>query len=91
MYIHRCEIESLADGKAKVTGPCFVTGKPHSVICDQVGLFRYMGGYGKVQDCFPDMSTDNREFLISGTSPEGWKEMFGEEEDTNEEAETTTL
>lgn len=39
-----------------------------------------------VQDAFPHLSADLREQIISGTHPECWKEMFGDD-DENEEAE----
>lgn len=28
-----------------------------------------------VQDAFPNLSTDDREFIISGTTPEEWEKM----------------
>lgn len=31
-----------------------------------------------VQDIFPNLTPPEREFLISGTTPDEWKEMFGE-------------
>lgn len=33
-----------------------------------------------IQDVFPHLSVDEREFLISGTSSEQWEKIFGEEE-----------
>lgn len=32
-----------------------------------------------VQSEFPDYSTDDREFLVSGCTPEEWEELLGEE------------
>lgn len=34
-----------------------------------------------VQDAFPFLSPDEREFLMTGTTPTEWKEMMREEED----------
>lgn len=34
-----------------------------------------------VQNAFPKLSADDREFLISGTSPAGWAEIFEGKED----------
>ena len=31
-----------------------------------------------VQNAFPNLSADEREFLISGITPEEWESMFGE-------------
>lgn len=33
-----------------------------------------------VQRCFPTMSAENREMLVSGTCPKCWDSMFGGEE-----------
>ena len=33
-----------------------------------------------VQDAFPRLNADEREFLISGMTPEKWEETFGPEE-----------
>lgn len=37
-----------------------------------------------VQDVFPHLDTDMREWMISGTHPHCWKEVFGEEDDEEE-------
>ena len=62
------------------TGPCLGTGKPYSVTVPADGLNECHRG-ASVQDAFPNLSADDREFLISGFSPEGWKLMFGSEDD----------
>ena len=33
-----------------------------------------------IQDYLPNESPETREFLISGISPMGWKQMFGDED-----------
>ena len=33
-----------------------------------------------VQDAFPNLDKEQREFLISGITPQEWKDTFGEEE-----------
>ena len=33
------------------------------------------------QDAFPQLSADEREFYISGTTPEEWNAMFGDEDE----------
>jgi hypothetical protein len=32
------------------------------------------------QDAFPNLSADDREFIISGLTPEDWKALYGEPE-----------
>ena len=34
-----------------------------------------------VQDAFPNLDKEQREFLISGITPDEWNNTFGEEED----------
>ena len=62
------------------TGPCMVTGRPYSVTVLAKELFAYRQDI-HIQDAMPSVSAEDREFLISGTSPEGWKEVFGSEEE----------
>ena len=42
------------------------------------GWAKYMKGE-HVQNCFPEMSADDREFLISGICPTCWDKTFGED------------
>ena len=64
-------------------GPCVVTGKEQRVTVMAVDLFRYRQG-GYVQDAFPYLSKGDREFLISGTSDEGWQILFGDSSESDE-------
>lgn len=59
-----------------VTGRCYVTGKPHSVSVPTKGLTEWLNGV-LIGDAMPAVNKDDREFLLSGTSPEGWEKMFG--------------
>lgn len=62
------------------TGPCVVTKKPYSVAVPAEGLYKYhQGAY--IQDAFPGLSPDDREFLMSGTSPAGWHQLYGKDEE----------
>lgn len=38
------------------------------------GYMKYKAGH-LVQDCFPEMSADDREFLITGICPKCWDSM----------------
>ena len=42
-------------------------------------LDRWTGGE-LIQDVFPDLEIDQREFLMTGITPEEWTRTFGEEE-----------
>jgi len=65
-------------------GRCVVTGKEQRVTVKAQDLFRYRQG-GYIQECFPYLSKGDREFLISGTSDEGWKQLFGDPDEDSEE------
>ncbi len=54
------------------TGPCRITDKDYSVEIKGENLFRF-----RQTDNVLDLglSVDDREFVISGTSPEGWSEL----------------
>lgn len=43
-------------------------------------LFRYAGGKERIQDVFPHLNADEREFLMTGITAKEWKDAFGEEE-----------
>ena len=58
------------------TGRCVVTGKMYSVEVPGEELYAYRQGK-HIQDAMPSVSAEDREFLISGTSPEGWEQLFG--------------
>ena len=62
------------------TGPCIVTGDEYSVQVPMEGFERYSGG-APIQEAFPDLPAQDREFLISGTSPVGWTQLFGDVDD----------
>ena len=34
-----------------------------------------------LQDCAPHLSADDREFIMTGVTPEEWGEAFGDDED----------
>jgi hypothetical protein len=40
-------------------------------------MIRYSSGLYTLQDCFPNLSADEREFIKSGITAEEWEEVFG--------------
>lgn len=56
------------------TGNCVVTKKPHSVRISGIELLNYRLGQ---LNAFKSLSLDDREFLISGHTKEGWDLVFG--------------
>lgn len=78
--IMNAKITPLDGGEIRITATCVVTKKPYSVVVKRSAYNKWQSGI-LAQNAFPDLSLEDREFLISGTSPEGWNKMFGEESD----------
>jgi putative SOS response-associated peptidase YedK len=68
--------ELVGDSMVKVTGPCKFTGEAYSCVVPVDGFAKFMKGE-HAQTALPRVSADDREFLISGISPTGWKKAFG--------------
>lgn len=79
MYLDmlRCEEIYEPNHCYKFSGECVITKKEYSVVIPCHQLFEIRQGK-HIQDACPQMSPDDREFLISGTSPEGWQQLFGD-------------
>ena len=60
------------------TRRCPVCYKTGSIMVDESELLHYLRG-NFVQDSFKTMSAPFREQIITGTHPECWQAMFGEE------------
>lgn len=67
-----------------VTGVCNVTQKKYSTKFPTKGLKRFL--YDGVQPlvALAHSPKEEVEFLVSGISPEGWKQLFGEPAHTEE-------
>ena len=63
----------------RITRTSMFTGKVHTleVPCTEAQLHAWQGGM-YIQDAMPDVPADLREFLMTGTTPTEWDEMFGE-------------
>ena len=81
-YLDHCKYTEQRDEHGEHTytfsGPCVVTGKPYSVTVKGHDLYRYRQG-ALIQDAFPSLSADDREFLMTGMSPEGWNQAMRQE------------
>lgn len=60
-------------------GLCVVTKKMYSVTVPAEELYAYRQG-AMIQDAMPSVSKEDREFLMSGCSPEGWDIMWKEDD-----------
>ncbi len=77
-YIHTgCTYTQNHDeGTYTFTGPCRVTGEPYTVTIPGAELFDLNQGLN-IQDALRSLNAEQREFVISGTSPKGWENLFG--------------
>ena len=67
----------------KITRISPVTGKENTLDLPitEAQIELWQGGGEYIQDVFPDLSPDQREFLLTGMTPEDWADTFGSEED----------
>ena len=75
-YCHR----SVHNDSVTYTGPCIVTKKMQSVTVPLAGERLYNMG-SLIQNAFPGLKKEEREFLISGMSAEGWEQTFSGEDE----------
>ena len=58
-----------------------------------IGYMEFVSGLQKwfhgsyIQDVFPNLNADEREFIMTGLTPEAWNKIFGEEEEDNNDNE----
>jgi hypothetical protein len=55
---------------------CVITGVYYSVRVNKDDLDRYKRREGLAQDIFHYLDSGDREFIISGISPMGWKTIY---------------
>ena len=79
--------EPHAEGVA-VTRMSRITGKLNTLVLPMTveefeeGMSDWMDyAYVLIQDAFPTLDADQREFLMTGMTPEEWQEIFGAEEE----------
>jgi len=62
-----------------ITNKSKVSGKIRSMDLNvtEEQMVRYNSGRFTLQDCFPNLSADEREFIKSGITAEEWGEIFG--------------
>lgn len=70
---------NIGNGQMLVIGPYTDTKVNHSVVVTVAGWKRYQED-DYVQNCFPELNADEREFFLTGLSPEGWNQATKFEE-----------
>jgi hypothetical protein len=76
--IRNAKVEKVAGGLLSVTAPCVQTGKAYQVTVKESAYHAWQKG-ALIQNVMPELNADQREFLISGYSPEGWNIAMGAE------------
>ena len=69
------------------TGPCIVSGKEQSVTVKAPDLFKFNQG-ALIQDAFPELSADDREWMISGMSGDVFDQACAEIDEDETDATT---
>lgn len=76
----KLSLVTLENGKQVVTGKCVVTKKEYTTPeFPPSAMDAYKNG-AMIQDAFDMLKNEEREFIITGISPEGWNLTFGPEE-----------
>ena len=72
-------IEHIAENKVFVYKQSIATGHINTMVIPTTqGRIEYWMQSGElIQDVMPDLTADQREFLMSGITPEEWDDMFG--------------
>ena len=65
--------------KVEITKNCVVTQKPYTVFVNSQDFTDWRERRKLAQEAFSYLSKEDREFIISGISPDGWEEMFSED------------
>lgn len=65
--------------KYEIVRRCPFTGEMRSMMIalDVNDYVRYMNGGVNVQDAFPYLTADEREYIKTGITPEQWEKTFG--------------
>jgi hypothetical protein len=66
----------------RITKKSPVTGEfnTREINCTPAQLAAWRNRDGLIQNVMPQLDADDREFLISGCTPEDWEVLFGKEE-----------
>lgn len=70
----------------EITKASPLTGKPSTMDLDITfdQLIEYNKGEKLIQDVFPNLNADEREFLMTGYTPDDWDVMYPSEDELEE-------
>ncbi|MEI7998495.1 MAG: hypothetical protein WCH62_03200 [Candidatus Omnitrophota bacterium] len=61
------------NNKIRIFGQCEVTGKNFEIYVPVEGFFVYLQGFKNIAEALISNTQEEREFILTGTSPEGRK------------------
>ena len=74
----------LGDGSLMaVTAISAMSGKKHSMLLaiTEAQVYDWVNGGVSIQDAFPQLSPEGREFLMTGITAKEWDSMFSDEDE----------
>ena len=79
------EYEAMSSNTVKVTAECDIDGSVSDMVFamsreDFVSAVARWQSGALIQNAFPNLNKDEREFLITGITPDKWVEIFGSPE-----------
>ena len=73
---HDFDIEHINSKTIRIKGKCVRTKKPVEMLVSAEGYKKYYEKGEFIQDTFPELTSGQREYFVSGISEEGWNELF---------------
>lgn len=76
------QYEAVSDNETRVYAQCDLDGTEDSMVIPmsidnfRSAFVRWHNG-SLIQNAFPNLNPDEREFLFTGITPEKWKQLFG--------------
>ena len=74
-YKHKRYFEVM-NIEVRVFGKCEVTDEDFEMVVPTDQFYRYLQQDCSINVSLPNVPKEEREFLLSGTSPTGWKELW---------------
>lgn len=74
----------LPDNKIQLSGKCIIDNAKVEIIVPEEHYENYLAG-ALMQEAFPTLDADQREFLISGIGPGKFDGLFPEEDDSEKQ------
>ena len=71
------------NNKIRIFGQCEVTGKNFELIIPTEGFFVYLQGFQTIDQALKNISEEERQFILTGISPEGRKFKHSSQDQIN--------